>query len=224
MAKIVIDERERASGVPDRLRSMSARIEFKMLDVGDYIISEYAIERKDVRDFLRSLFSGRLFDQAYRLSESYKLPIMIVEGDAQKALNDLSNPRVFWGALASLSLTYGVRIFFTANASQTADFIYTLAKHGPFDKRVKPLVVRKPRMESVADFQLAVVGSLPGIGPKSADKLLRRFKTVRRIFSASATELALTGEIGRAKAHKIVRFLNSEYKPGEKAAAQMKLS
>ena len=223
MIRIVADERERASGVPDHLRRMNVKVEFKMLDVADYIFSECAVERKGARDFISSLFSGRLFDQAHRISDAYKFSVMVVEGDFQSILSEMRNPRAFWGALTSLSLSYGLRIFFTQDTVQTAEFIYTLTRQAPFKRGVRPLVIGKPRMGSIMEAQIAVVESLPGIGPVLAERLLRQFGTVRKIFTASATELAFKGRIGRARANKISQFLDLPHKVARAKSTQARL-
>ena len=224
MIRIVVDERERSSDVPSHLQCMGMNVEFRMLDVGDYVIGNRVIERKTARDFMTSLFSGRLFDQARRLSEAYELPIMVVEGGIQEAIYGLSTPKVFWGALASLSLKFGVRIFYTADTLQTSDLISVFAKQTLFRERKLPLVVKKPRIETVADAQLSIVENLPGIGPKLADRLLRRFGTLRRIFTASPIELSITEKVGKAKARKITELLDAKYKPRERMPIQKRLA
>lgn len=84
-------------GVIQTLRKRGASVQVRTLDVGDYVIGEYAIERKTTHDFVSSLYGGRLFEQAQRISSSYEAYLLIVEGDIQEVLNDLKNPRVFWG-------------------------------------------------------------------------------------------------------------------------------
>src|SRR5690242_17624515 len=81
MLRIIADERERRSGVPEVLRSLGAAVEYRVLDVADYLIGNYAVERKSVRDFFSSLYSGRLFDQAHRIGEAYQTNFLIVEGN-----------------------------------------------------------------------------------------------------------------------------------------------
>ncbi|MBS7629328.1 hypothetical protein KEJ23_05070, partial [Candidatus Bathyarchaeota archaeon] len=119
MVRIIVDERERST-VPTHLKMMGFTIEYRMLDEGDFLIDGYAVERKSTRDFFSSLYSGRLFDQAYRLAQSYNFPVMIVEGDLYSMLEEARNPKVFWGALISISFKYGVRIFFTRNPEESA--------------------------------------------------------------------------------------------------------
>jgi ERCC4-type nuclease len=81
-ARIVVDERERKSGIPDLLLQAGAIIDFAQLKVGDYIVSpETAVERKTIQDLLNSIYDGRLFVQCSQLNEHYVKPILIVEGN-----------------------------------------------------------------------------------------------------------------------------------------------
>ena len=62
--RIVIDEREKKSGIPDLLKGIGISLEIKMLPVGDYIVApETVVERKTISDLVSSIFDGRLFDQ-----------------------------------------------------------------------------------------------------------------------------------------------------------------
>jgi len=212
--RVIVDERERPSGVPDALKNLGVRIEFKMLEIGDYIVSpNCAVERKKDKDFLKSLYSGRLFDQASRIKEAYEKAVLVVEGEFPKFLYEMENPRVFWGALTTLAFKFNLNIFFSANHKQTADIIYTLAKHEVARKPKGPYVKKRVRGAEMEQLQLAIVASLPGIGPKLADRLLRRFGTVRRVFQASISEFASIDGVGRMKAMKVANFLDSHYKP-----------
>ena len=61
--RVIVDNREKASGVPDILRNLGVIINYDALSIGNYIISpECAIELKSASDFLTSIFSGRVFD------------------------------------------------------------------------------------------------------------------------------------------------------------------
>lgn len=220
LIRITVDTRETASGIPEILQKKGVYVQMKMLDVGDYIVGHYAVERKTVRDFLSSLYSGRLFDQAQRIAQSYRNSLLIVEGDLQEALADLKNPRVFWGTLLALGLNFDFKVFFTLDRTQTADLLYVLTKRDyGRGTSTRPLLVKKPRLGATKDWQLFVLGSLPTIGPKLAEKLLRSFGSVRRVFTATRGELALRGGIGHARANKIQELLDSSYKrPGPKQA------
>ena len=64
--RIIVDERERKSGIPDLLKSVGLNLEMKTLPIGDYIVApETVIERKSIRDLMASVFDGTFFDQCY---------------------------------------------------------------------------------------------------------------------------------------------------------------
>src|SRR6266516_4914929 len=112
MLRIIADEREKPSGVPEAVRSLGASVEYRLLDIADYVVGTYAGERKSVRDFVSALYSGRLFDQAHRLGQAYETIFLIVEGDLWEELGRARNPRSLWGALFSAVLDFGLNTFF----------------------------------------------------------------------------------------------------------------
>jgi len=222
--RIVVDEREAPSGVPDLLKRMGLQVEHRMLEVGDYVVSpDCAIERKEARDFFKALYSNRIFDQVYHLGEAYEHPVLIVEGDPTVFTRRMTRPRAFWGALVTLGFQYGLSLFFTLDVHQTADLIYTLAMRRRFVQPKRPLVRRKPTAGTLEKNQLLLVSSLPGIGPKLADRALERFGTVHRVFSASVAELSTVSGIGRITAEKISAFLDAPYRPTIKPPKQLSL-
>lgn len=219
---MVVDERERSSGVPDLLRELGLMVDYRMLEVGDYIVPGFAVERKEIRDFLRSLYSRRIFDQAYRLNEIYENPVLVVEGDIAPVMGRKIKPRAYWGALSALTFDYGLKVFFTTDKTQTANLIYTLRKKRPL-KLVGPVVKKKPKVEDTERMQLQMVSHLPGIGIKLADRLLGEFETVRKVFAASMAELSVVKGVGKVTAYRISRLLDAPYRPFLKRPQQLRL-
>lgn len=219
---MVVDERERASGVPDLLRGLGLMVDHRMLEVGDYVLPGYAVERKDIKDFLRSLYSRRIFDQARRLTEIYQNPVLVVEGDIVPLMGRKIRPRAYWGALSVLTFDYGLRVFFTADKTQTANLIYTLRRKRPL-KLVGPVVKKKPKVVDTEKMQLQMITHLPGIGLKLADRLLREFETVRKVFAASTAELSAVRGLGKVTAYRISRLLDAPYRPFLKRPQQLRL-
>lgn len=211
--RVIVDEREKVSGVPDLLKASGLLLDCRLLEVGDYIVSsDCAVERKAGRDFIKSLYSGRLFDQARRLRQFYARPVFVAEGDLEQLFGETWKPRAFWGALTTLVFQFGLSVFFTANAQQTADLIYALVRRTGLTGMPRgPWVQRKQRAVSFEKAQLALVAALPSIGPKLAERVLQRFGSVRRVFSASVAELSTVKGLGRVKAERIARFLEAEY-------------
>ena len=226
MLRIVADEREKPSGVPDELRSLGVMVEYRLLDVADYIVGSYAVERKSARDFISSLYSGRLFDQAFRIGEAYQRILLVVEGNLWDRVKSGRNPRSLWGALISAVLDFDLNTFFTPDERQTAQFLFTLAKGGRYrgGSGSQPLIVKKPRTQDIKRIQLSVLASLPGIGPRMAQQLLAHFGSLRRVFTASVTEMSVGAGVGRARALALTRLLDSAYKASRTQPSQTSLS
>ena len=208
---IIVDVHE-PKVIAELLKKKGAKVEIKSLAPGDYIIGDLGIERKSIGDFYRSIIRKRLFEQLSRLKEAYNRCILVVEGDLSE-ISLLENPKVFWGALIAISLEMGIPVIFTPDLEGTADFLITLDKRLSEERGQKAALIRyKPKMLTEDEWKLFIVESLPYVGPKTAERLLERFGTVRRIFNASAVELMSIPEIGEKKARRIVEILNSRFK------------
>jgi len=86
-----------------------------------------------------------------------------------------------------------------------------------------PLLKAKPRFKDIEKMQIQIVASLPGVGPKLADRLLSKFKSVRKVFTASAAELSLVKGISKETSYKIKRILDASYHSLVKPTEQLKL-
>src|SRR6516225_10415265 len=81
---ILVDDRERPSGVPEELEKLSGvLVRIEHLAVGDYNIDgAVLVERKSAKDFAQSLTDGRLFRQAKQMSNSPLRTAYILEGSS----------------------------------------------------------------------------------------------------------------------------------------------
>ncbi len=215
MVVVYVDERERGSKVVEFLQRRGAKIIFKMLDVGDYVVSDrVGIERKSAPDFVKSLIDGRLFDQARRLVETFEKPVIIVEGRITQAAK-LANVRrsSIIGAYIALSIDMGVTVINVYNEEECAEVIYRIAtreqeKHGG----VKSFSVKKPKIGSVEEWQLYILQCFPHVGPKIAKRILEVFGSLRNFCcNASLTELARIEGLGEKKASEILQILHAVY-------------
>src|SRR3989454_8470893 len=119
--RVVADERERASGVPEELSKLNVRVYFSKLSVGDYVLSpEVAVERKSIPDLISSVYDSRIFIQASRIASAYAKPYLLIEGDSKEVERLTRNLKSYYGAIASVTLAYGLRVLFTANKTETA--------------------------------------------------------------------------------------------------------
>ena len=223
-SRVVADEREKASGVPEELSKLNVRVYFSRLTVGDYILNpEIAVERKAVRDLVASVYDSRLFYQAARLSASYAKPFLLVEGDSKEVETLAKNLKSYYGAISNVTLAYGLRILFTANPRETAIAIAELLNHA----RARPLARLPagvpPKAKGVPEQQVYAVSSMPGVGRRLAERLLSRYGTPRRIMGLTSAEIAMTPGIGWKRAEKIKEMLDTKFTRNEAGKDQTKL-
>lgn len=213
--RMVIDEREKKSGIPDLLKEIGVKVEMKNIPIGDYIVaSETVVERKSVHDFISSVFDGRLFDQCSRLKEHFEHPAIIIEGDIDEINQIAENPLVFYGAISSVALDFKIPVLPTPNASNTAKLLVAMCARqgntkGPFLKKIR-------KSGNIHNQQLSVLSSLPGVGEKLASRMLEKFGSPSNSFSASIAELSKIEGMGESRAQKIRNLLDAEIKNDKK--------
>ncbi|MEM0117178.1 MAG: ERCC4 domain-containing protein [Conexivisphaerales archaeon] len=223
---VVCDERERASGVPQELALLGVVTRFAMLPVGDYIVSpSTAVERKSVRDFVTSLYDGRLFKQVSELGRTYSNHILIVEGDPAEIANIAYNIKSYYGALSSVMLDFNTKTIFTPSPRETAIALDAMARRLAKSKGEKWVTMyqARPKGNTLPEQQMSIVMSLPGIGQNLAKRLLLSFSTVRKIMNASSQQLASVQGVGTAKAERIVKVLTTPYSDSDNAERQKAL-
>ncbi len=217
---VIVDHRESRSSVAGFLRRAGVNVRFEQLEVGDYVISErLCVERKTVRDFFDSLLSDRrdLLRQVQQLRSTYEKALLVLEGDEPLyGMRDVS-PNVIRGVLAAIAVDFSVPILQTRDEIDTASLIYMLARREQEERRKAVRALRKkPSSDaSLREQQEFIVTSLPNVGIQTARKLLKHFKSVERIFNASAEELLRVEGIGKAKAERIRLILSSEYQTSD---------
>jgi DNA excision repair protein ERCC-4 len=223
--RIVVDERERNSGIPDLLKNAGAVIDFAQLKVGDYIVSpETAVERKTVHDFVSSIYDGRLFVQCSDLVVHYQKPLLIVQGniaelaeipeDTDRDVKKLAERMpLAYDALATVATEFRIPIIHTPSADQTAQLLVTLVNKSLREgKATGPLLKKIKKENPVYIQQLSVLSSVPGVGDKLAARMLEKFQTPKRALTASAAELATIPGFGLARAERVRRILDSANK------------
>ena len=191
-SKVIIDTREKNSLMASELSSLGMEIEFATLKVGDYIINDVVIERKTIPDFIGSMLNKRLSNQLEELQQ-YEKRLLIIEGFDEKFLYSDDehseyggiHPNAIRGFLLSILLKYKVPIIYAKNEADTAKFILTLSKKKEKEASLnvgKKSLTKKERMQFILE-------GFPGIGPKTAKKLLEKFKTLKGVLNEPMEEI-----------------------------------
>ena len=209
--RIIVDERERKSGIPDLLKSVGMNLEIKTLPVGDYIVApETIIERKSIRDLMSSVFDGRLFDQCSRLKDHFQHPIVLMEGNVDEIEEITENPLIFYGAISTVVLDFKIPVIPTPSAAHSAKLLVSMCSRknvsgGPYLKKIK-------KSSDLEKQQLSILCSMPGIGEKFATRMLEKFGSPLKVLTATSAELAKVEGLGDTRAKKIKKILESQSK------------
>lgn len=189
------------------LKDLGVKVSITSLPCGDFLVgNEIVIERKSHSDFVSSIIDGRIFNQIKRMKKNFKRIILIIEGFSERKINE----NALKGAIATLLLDEKISIVNTLNPIDTAKTIAWIAKKfGAKGKYASIKILKKGR--EIKEIQEKIVGSLPGIGTKTAKKLLKHFKNIKNILLASESKLQKIKGIGKETAKKIKEVIESEY-------------
>ena len=146
-----------------------------------------AIERKTVSDFISSMINRRLLKQLEELQQ-YKEKLLIIEGVDEHELYENGggvNPNAIRGFMLSILLKHKIPTLLTKDSEETAKFISLMAKKQERNISLKPT----KRTSSKKEQMEFILEGFPGIGPTTAKKLLKKFKTIKEVMNAPEEEL-----------------------------------
>ena len=209
---MLVDHRERGSGIPEALEDAGLDVRLTDLPVGDYVLGPgLAVERKGPVDLGASIRDGRIFDQAVRLQSAFPQAVLLIEGEPSGIAEDA------WRGAVCRLVEDGFSVLHSLDAEDSAAWIFRLAKRA---RRVAPTVRtdgprRAPRHPSAqAELMLALV---PGISLSMARSLLLAHGSLASIAAATPEALQRHPGIGRVRAARITEALAAGYvAPGDR--------
>jgi ERCC4-type nuclease len=201
---IVVDQRERASLVPEALTRLEVfELSFECLKVGDYRVADRLLfERKTLSDFGTSITDGRLFRQARQLAGSATPHVLILEGTSADLTASGMSRESIQGALISVSLVFGIPVLRSIDPEETARLILYATRQfwGQTRRGIhRGATVLGGRKRA----QMALLQGLPRVGPVRALALLEEFGSIQALCGASTEELCRARGIGAHTANLI---------------------
>ena len=213
-----IDFREQRSGIIIELANLNKQIvcELCNLATGDYLIGDKIIvERKTLNDFLVSVKTGRLFQQAYRMAQTEMNGLLILEGDKSTVEASGMSRRAIQGALIHLTVFIGIPIIHSKDIHETASLLADLYSQSLRQElpRKKHIIsgIKGLRINKKQRQKLSIIQDLPGIGIKRGYTLLKQFSTFENIVNASAEDLVKVEGIGHKIADRICTILHEPF-------------
>jgi len=217
--KIIVDHREKASGIITELAKKGFEIEVKQLITADYIVESrdrsnnpvtVGIERKVQSDFLNSIIDRRIIQQLMYLKENFTIPLLIIEGSQNIYTLRNFHPNAVRGMLASIAIDFQIPIIHTKNLRDTVALLEVIAKR--LEKpRSQLSLLKKRKPATLKEQQEYIIESLPLIGPQMAKELLKSFKSVKNVFNASEDDLLKIDKMGKKKIEGMKAVIDKEY-------------
>lgn len=210
---IFVDQRETRSGVARFLAKAGVDLKLQNLEIGDYVVSDrVCIERKSAIDFLDSLVNKRrnLLEQIHRLKSEYEKPLLVIEGESIYGQRNV-HPNVVRAVMATIAVDFSVPIIQTRDETDTASLIYVIAKREQMPNKTEVNPHGKKPSASLKEQQEYFISALSNIGIVTTRNLLRRFKTIERILTATKEELMEVEHVGEKTAEHIKAVLSAEY-------------
>jgi DNA excision repair protein ERCC-4 len=208
--RIIVDDREKTSGIVGLLEKRNIEVSLKRLRCGDYYIQpDWVIERKTALDFNQSIIDGRLFRQIARLKRFYNRPFLLIEGNPFQTPIKI-DPRAIKGAILTIQSVWYLPVIHSKSIQATCEILNTLALYAlAVDGRYLARGGYKPK--HIRTRQIYFLSSLPGIGPVLAHRLLKHCNTINNIIAANPKELVQVEGIGPKTASAIRTLLDTPY-------------
>lgn len=194
---IIIDTREQSE---EEQYFKDHKIEYRKeaLPCGDYAAEDangnrVIIERKEIKDYISSLFEGRLDDQLGRLAQE-DCPILFISGKLDEYYESVPGEsrftkEQFYGSISSSIVRYGLRCVVwnqcECSHEETLGIIVKVLEHtsqGNIDKIPK-------RKKREFNNHIGFVRELTGCPQDTAIELLKHYKKVRNIIEAPFEDL-----------------------------------
>ncbi|KAI9027831.1 hypothetical protein DFJ74DRAFT_660580 [Hyaloraphidium curvatum] len=201
---IIVDVRELRSSLPAMLHAKGIELVVKTLEVGDYVLStSICVERKSVSDLVQSFRSGRLYTQVEAMSTHYRMPVLLIEFDMNKAfslqtVNEVRTEINFndiQSKLVLLLLAFPtLRILWSSSPHATADMFEDLKRQQEEPDPDKAQAIGVENLDSAqsmyAPTPQELLRSLPGINQRNARHVMNHVESIYELSKLTQDELA----------------------------------
>lgn len=219
---IIVDVRELRSSLPSMLHAKGIELVVKTLEVGDYVLStSICVERKSVSDLVQSFRSGRLFTQVEAMNAHYRIPVLLIEFDMNKAfslqtVNEVRNEISFTDIQSKLVLLMlafpNLRILWSSSPHATADMFEDMKRSQEEPDPEKAQAIGVENLDNVQTMYALtpqeLLRALPGINVKNQRAVMNKVESIYELSKLSQDELAEL--IGPENARLLYVFLHTD--------------
>ena len=215
--KVVIDSREqnRIQSATSYYKGQGLEVEVKEEQIGDYIFNDQVVfEFKTCADFVSSIQSGRVFNQAINQAEEYDHHFVIIQGDEHSRAKAIAMSKhyrevsyfQYLGAIASLNR-------YTTVIESYSPFIeeayYRMLVTAKKCLQNKPIVKKFPRKDKNPAFNFLCY-CIYGINQKKAQLIIDTYdlKSMNDLMELTIDDLTILEGIGKKTAQNIIEAIH----------------
>jgi Fanconi anemia group M protein len=215
---IYVDIHEPKSNITS-LKRRKCKVEEKYLEVGDYVIGDIVIERKEGNDFISSVKDNRLWNQAGNLKQA-KFPIIcVIENNMWKTMyfsRSRYAHKMYFGAIAKLTTKYGIPVITFSDEDDYLRFLERIDKQQSKDKEgVRPAPLMRKATRPSVRLENSLCGA-EGVSVKTSQDILKQFGTLKKVANANVEKLQNIEGIGPKTAQNIYDLYHRKWTPKKK--------
>ncbi len=181
------------------------------LEAADIVVSgRVAVAFRTVEGFISQVNDGSMMAALAKLKHSFAHPVLIVQGEAEGRGSQEGNSAVY-DYLSSLLSELRMTVLSTDDAAQTASAVASM--HRQEEAKGRAGKGTQTTLD-LASRQMFLVQGLPNVSATLADRLLRRFGSVKGVADASVEDLMGVEGIGRVIAEGIHTTMRKRYPEG----------
>lgn len=212
------DDREHA--VIEQLRARSGKYNVERLELGDFLIGDFIIERKTKSDLTSSVTDGRYHEQKTRMMEIFAPEKIIYVIEFESGTLDDDDTKL--NSIYNMMSRDKIRVFRTTGPAETSVFLMKFLdscsklEAGALSNITNLEAVTKSRgkTKTTESFYLGFLQSLPGVSAKTATLIAAKYANFDTFISTAKNnydeiaELSLGKKrLGKATALKIHQTL-----------------
>jgi Fanconi anemia group M protein len=145
------------------------------------------------------------------MKANFQTPLLLVEGFEGIYVRRGVHPNAIRGMLAAIACDFNIPIIPSEDALDSAQIIQTIAKREQVDERRMVSLRGEKKPQKMSERQRFIVESLPHVSAVLADRLLRKFKSVKKLINASQRQMMEVEGIGEGKAQDICSLIRADY-------------
>ncbi|MEW5748450.1 MAG: helicase-related protein [Candidatus Thermoplasmatota archaeon] len=210
-AALAVSGRVARSGLAGALAAEGFAPREEELEAADIVVSgRVAVAFRTVEGFISDVNDGSMMAALAKLRQAYIHPVLIVQGEAEGRGSQEGNSAVY-DYLSSLLSEFRMTVLSTNDAAQTASAVASM--HSQEEARGRAGRGTQTTLDH-AGRQMFLVQGLPNVSATLAERLLRRFGSVKGVADASVDELMGVEGIGKVIAEGIHTTMRRKFEEG----------